>query len=482
MPRTALRPLASGPGADRPVVLLLTPRDPGSGPALRRLAARLAARLGHAVEPCRLDGPGDPLAGAVQRVVARGAARLVVLPLVLGLTGEAAGRLETVLARVLQRWPSLRVHRGDPPDADDVARILGDRARAAAGALARRSSASGEVVVVIAGGGGANPVGNADLARLARLVYEAHRFADVGYAFVDLTAPTVGEAIGRWARLGARRIVVVPHLLFAGRTYRRLADQVRVGARAAGVPAALARPLDPHPALLAALFRRHVEAQLDARVVQELRLAHAHDGASLADVEARMAALLPPRYRDPGVPVSSAPMSAAAVQRDPEGRVAWDVMWQGFCELALAGGPPHRGALLEPVPREEVLADPERYRSVLEELARGIRMITGLDVVAAGPPGWIGVRCQSEAMAAWLLRAIVVENVMARREGAVLYLPAGPRFTLDGEIRNVVTVVAKTHHYWTQHAAAVAAPASDVSRPGRKAPRSRRPRAPGRPR
>jgi sirohydrochlorin cobaltochelatase len=56
------------------------------------------------------------------------------------------------------------------------------------------------------------------------------------------------------------------------------------------------------------------------------------------------------------------------------------------------------------------------------------------------------------------MRAIVVENVLARREGAVLYLPAGPRFTVEGEIRNVVTAVAKTHHYWVQHAGTGAGP------------------------
>jgi sirohydrochlorin cobaltochelatase len=71
-----------------------------------------------------------------------------------------------------------------------------------------------------------------------------------------------------------------------------------------------------------------------------------------------------------------------------------------------------------------------------------------------GPPGWIGVACVDEAMAVWLLRAILVENVMVRREGAVLYLPAGARFTLEDEIKNVITAVAKTYHYWTQHAAA----------------------------
>jgi sirohydrochlorin cobaltochelatase len=226
---------------------------------------------------------------------------------------------------------------------------------------------------------------------------------------------------------------------------------------------AVARPLYPHPALVWALVRRHLEALPEAALEGDaapyvnpallgvLRGAHAHDLGPLAAVEARIAALLPPRYRDPGVTVSPAPMSAAGLELDPDGAVAWDRTWQGFCELALAGGPPHRGTLLEPAVREDVLADPVRYKAVVQEIGRGIRMVTGLDAIE-GPPGWIGVVCASEAMAIWLMRAIVVENVLARREGTVLFLPAGPDFTLGGEIRNIVTAVAKTHHYWLEHA------------------------------
>src|SRR5262249_27498550 len=101
------RGAGAGPDADRPVTLLLALREPGSGDALRRLARRLAARQRHPVEPCLLDGPGDPLAGAVARAVERGAGRLVALPLVLGLAGEAAAHLGTLLARVARRWPGL---------------------------------------------------------------------------------------------------------------------------------------------------------------------------------------------------------------------------------------------------------------------------------------------------------------------------------------------------------------------------------------
>jgi sirohydrochlorin cobaltochelatase len=92
---------------------------------------------------------------------------------------------------------------------------------------------------------------------------------------------------------------------------------------------------------------------------------------------------------------------------------------------------------------------------VLAEIERGIRLVTGRPVVRSTTPGWIGMVCESEAMALWLLRAIVVENISARREGTTLFLPAGPDFRLEREIKSVITVVAKTTHYWTEHAQAL---------------------------
>jgi sirohydrochlorin cobaltochelatase len=54
-------------------------------------------------------------------------------------------------------------------------------------------------------------------------------------------------------------------------------------------------------------------------------------------------------------------------------------------------------------------------------------------------------------MAAWLVRAIVMENVAATAAGRRLRLPARPDFRLEKEIKNVVTVIAKTSHYWLGH-------------------------------
>jgi cation diffusion facilitator family transporter len=184
---------------------------------------------------------------------------------------------------------------------------------------------------------------------------------------------------------------------------------------------------------------------------------YAYTPASAAQ-PAEAAGILPPRYQL-SIP-SAAPMGAAALKLDAQGNAAWDEIWTDFCDLALAGGPPHRGTLLEPVSPDVVKADPDGYQRVLNELKRGITMVTGLPVVESANPGWIGMVCDSEEMALWLLRAIVVENVSVRREKATLFFPAGPAFRLENEIKNVITVVAKTHHYWQEHMAGSALPAS----------------------
>jgi len=168
-----------------------------------------------------------------------------------------------------------------------------------------------------------------------------------------------------------------------------------------------------------------------------------------ADREAGSADILPPRYK--GRTPSADPMGAAGLKFSDDGDVAWNEVWTDFCDLALAGGPPHRGNLLEPVSPAAVVADPEGYSRTLRELGRGLDMVTGLPIATSDTPGWIGLACESEDMALWLLRAIVVENISVRREGSVLYLPAGPDFRLEKEVKNVVTVVAKTTHYWREH-------------------------------
>ena len=173
--------------------------------------------------------------------------------------------------------------------------------------------------------------------------------------------------------------------------------------------------------------------------------------AELATLDAKINALLPPRYAHCYSAVSPVSMGSAGLKYGPDGKVAWAQVWTTFCDLALAGGPPHRGKLLEAVPEAKATAEPGRYRDVVAEIDRAIGLTTGLLIVDGYAPGWVGVQCESLQHAAWLQFAVTAENVSARRRQDVLHLPASPTFQVEKEIKNVVVALAKAGHYWDGH-------------------------------
>lgn len=161
------------------------------------------------------------------------------------------------------------------------------------------------------------------------------------------------------------------------------------------------------------------------------------------DAEARRREYAPPLARAPATAMSSAPF----VWRK-DGRPDWGSMWTTFCDLALHGGPPQRGpeSALRAGRGEAVASD----GAMLAEMRRGIWETTGL-YAESTEPGWLAVTCDSPAMAAWMCATIILENVGARVEDDRLLLPAGPGYRLQDEVKSIVTVVAKTHHYWQAH-------------------------------
>ena len=148
-----------------------------------------------------------------------------------------------------------------------------------------------------------------------------------------------------------------------------------------------------------------------------------------------------------------APMASAPMAYKEDGSVDWGNMWDSFCVLAQEGGPPHRATLLKAPPD----ADPAhpQYEVVVAEIVRGVFETSGLHAAAA-EPGWIAVKCTSRAMATWLAEAIIEENVAAHARDTLLLVPVGEHFQLTGEIKNVITAVAKTTHYWDDHVGAEA--------------------------
>jgi sirohydrochlorin cobaltochelatase len=176
--------------------------------------------------------------------------------------------------------------------------------------------------------------------------------------------------------------------------------------------------------------------------------------ARLQALDAKLKAILPAEYQACYEDIQPIPMRSAGLVFDAAGRVAWDEIWGSFCDLAMAGGPPHKGTLLQPGTPEQIAAEPARYRTAVDEICRGIRMVCESVAVNPSPdPGWVRVSCAIPGMAGWLVRAIAMENVSVRtlNPHQDLDLPAGPHYRLEKEIKNVITVIAKTSHYFAHH-------------------------------
>ncbi len=144
------------------------------------------------------------------------------------------------------------------------------------------------------------------------------------------------------------------------------------------------------------------------------------------------------------------PMASAPLVYNDDQTVAWERMWDSFCVLASVGGPPHRATMLQPETTADA-ASPE-YQASVAEIVRGIRLVSGLRAEAA-ESGWIAVECEHAAKARWLSEQIRQENVASFQRGNCFFVPVGQRFTVKGEVKNVITAVAKTTHYWQEHLA-----------------------------
>jgi sirohydrochlorin cobaltochelatase len=163
------------------------------------------------------------VADAVTRLAPGGGRPMVAVPLVLTAAGHGKGDIPAALARELRRHPGLSCSYGRPLGPHPVLQDLLEARIDAALAAAPRQ----DTCVLLVGRGSTDPDANAEVAKVARLLWEGRGYAGVEYAFISLAEPSVPAALGRAVRLGARRIVVAPYFLFAGVLPDRVAAQSR---------------------------------------------------------------------------------------------------------------------------------------------------------------------------------------------------------------------------------------------------------------
>ena len=77
------------------------------------------------------------------------------------------------------------------------------------------------------------------------------------------------------------------------------------------------------------------------------------------------------------------------------------------------------------------------------QIVRPLDRETGLARSPHRHPEWLGLECGTVRAAVWMMRMMAAVNVLSRREGTVLFVPAVPSVDADGEI--VSSSVALVH-------------------------------------
>jgi sirohydrochlorin cobaltochelatase len=235
-------------------------RDAAGVSAYLDLVARVDIMLRNravAVSGGFIELSSPPLKDAVEDLVRTGHRHLAAVPLVLVSAGHAKGDIPGAMNRERTRHAGLTYAYGRPLGPHPL--LLDTLAARVDEALAEQPRHGTAVVLV--GRGSTDPDANAEVHKVARLLWEGRGYDFVETAFVSLAWPSVPEALERARRLGARRVVVAPYFLFPGVLPDRVVRQAaQFGEEHAGIDVRTAAVIGDCDPLARVVAERYDEA------------------------------------------------------------------------------------------------------------------------------------------------------------------------------------------------------------------------------
>ena len=251
-------------------------RDPQGLEAFRNLHQLVAERAGKLpVEACFLELAEPDIKAGIEALLERGAQQIVIAPLLLFAAGHAKRDIPEGVAEALRQLSetdeaarAARIVAQLPPLAYHAkllalsamryreAKPLGEQGRA-------EDIAAEDTTLILVGRGSSDAEAQADMFHLGQLRAEQLPGVKVEVCFYALAEPKLEAILAQVAKSTARRVVVQPHLLFAGEVQRGIELQAEKQAALAGDRQQwwLCLPLGPDRRLAAAL-RDLLEAAL----------------------------------------------------------------------------------------------------------------------------------------------------------------------------------------------------------------------------
>ena len=188
-------------------------------------------------------------------LMARGARQILAIPGMLFAASHVKNDLPWEMNSFMADNPGIEVRLGRDLAIDP--KLLHAAADRVAGANEDPAIARDETLLVVVGRGTNDPDANSNIAKLARMLWEGTGLGWAEIAFSGVAHPRVDAALTRAARLGFRRIIVLPYFLFTGVLVKRIYAQTDEAARLfPRIEFVKALYLRDHPKVLDAFYDR----------------------------------------------------------------------------------------------------------------------------------------------------------------------------------------------------------------------------------
>jgi sirohydrochlorin cobaltochelatase len=193
------------------------------------LASQLSEELSPtAVEPAFLELQTPNIADGARRIVERGATDIVVAPLLLFGAGHTKRDIPLAVKSSLLGLPrtSFKVaqaaHLGSHHAMATLSRLRFSQACEGKSAVPAEQTA-----LVLVGRGSLDASATAEMHEFARLRHQPDAACETIVGFLAMAQPSLAEVLAIAASRGFRRVVVQPHLLFAGELADTIEREVR---------------------------------------------------------------------------------------------------------------------------------------------------------------------------------------------------------------------------------------------------------------
>lgn len=206
-------------------------RDPDGVREFEALVDVIRARAPqHAVSHGYLEFASPTIAEAVKASLAAGVRQIAVVPGVLLGARHAKNDMPSEVLALAREYPEIDFHFGAPLNLHPQLLQLAQERIVAAEALSAHTVRRDDSCLVLVGRGTTDPDANGEIAKLARMLEEGMGFGGVYVCFSGTAKPLVDDGLRAAARLGFKRLVVLPFFLFDGVLVKRIyaaADALR---------------------------------------------------------------------------------------------------------------------------------------------------------------------------------------------------------------------------------------------------------------